>query len=212
MERIPWTPTIEVESSYGTRQVDLATRHLMKRRIFLMGEITSQTANDFLSQYLFLEGESDDPITIYVNSTGGEVTAGLVIYDIIRTSKLKINMICTGMAASMAAILMAAGQEGRRYILPHSKMMIHEPRMLSGVGGSATSIKNISESILETRRITNEILAQHTGKSMEEIDEATAYDNYMNAEQAIEFGLCDKIVDTLSLIDSFIVEEGSYGR
>ena len=97
----------------------------------------------------------------------------------------------------MAAIILAGGQPGRRYILPHSKVMIHEPLLANGVGGSATSIKNISESILETRRIANSILAEHTGKTIEEIDEATSFDNYMSAEKAIEFGLCDKILNSV---------------
>lgn len=192
-----WTPSIEVETAHGVREVSLETRHLMNRCIFLTGEITSEMANDFLSEYLYLIQESNDPITIYINSHGGEVNAGLMIYDIIQSSKVKIDIICTGIAASMAAVLLAGGQKGRRYILPHSKTMIHEPLLANGVGGSATSIKNISESILETREITNSILAKHTGKSLEEINEATSFDNYMNAEEAIKFGLCDKILKTL---------------
>lgn len=192
-----WKPSIEVESVHGTREVCLETRHLMNRTIFLAGEITSESADAFLSEYLFLEGESAEPITIYIHSNGGEVNAGLMIYDIIQSSSLEINMICIGMAASMAAIILAGGQPGRRYILPHSKVMIHEPLLTNGVGGSATSIKNISESILETRRIANGILAEHTGKSIEEIDEATSFDNYMSADKAIEFGLCDKILNSV---------------
>ena len=147
-----WNPSIEVESAHGVREVFLETRHLMNRILFLKGEITAESANDFLSQYLFLENESEDPITIYIHSNGGEVNAGLMIYDIIQSSKLQINMICTGMAASMAAIILASGQPGRRYILPHSRVMIHEPLIADGVGGSATSIKNLSvlESLLST--------------------------------------------------------------
>ncbi len=191
-----YIPAIEVESAHGTREVYLNTRHLMNRRLFINGEIDGDIANDFLSEFLYLEQESDGPVTIYVNSRGGEINAGMMIYDIIQESKLKINMVCTGIAASMAALLVAGGQKGRRYILPHSKMMIHEPLIGGGVGGSATSIRNISESIQRTREITNGILATHTGKSIEEIDEATSFDNYMDAEQAIEFGLCDQITDS----------------
>ncbi|MCR5735771.1 MAG: ATP-dependent Clp protease proteolytic subunit [Lachnospiraceae bacterium] len=197
MNTSSYFPAIEVESSQGIREVSLITRHLMNRRIFLRGEINGQTADDFLSEFLYLEQEPDKPVTIYVNSPGGEINAGLMIYDIIRSSRMKINMVCTGMAASMAAILVAGGQKGRRYILPHSRMMIHEPLIGGGVGGSATSIKNISESILKTRDITNGILAEHTGKSPEEIDKATSFDNYMDASQAIEFGLCDMITETI---------------
>ena len=194
-----WTPSIEVESVNGTREVSLTTRHLMNRYVFLQGTIDSDMANQFLSQLLYLEQESEEPVTIYINSPGGEVNAGLVIYDAIQGSNLEINMICTGMAASMAAILLAGGQKGNRYILEHSKVMIHEPLLANGVGGSATSIKNISESILETRKIVNGILAEHTGKSIEEINEATSFDNYMNAKEAIEFGICDAITKQIKV-------------
>ena len=194
-----WTPSIEVESVNGTREVSLTTRHLMNRNVFLQGTIDSDMANQFLSQLLYLEQELEEPVTIYINSPGGEVNAGLVIYDAIQGSNLEINMICTGMAASMAAILLAGGQKGNRYILEHSKVMIHEPLLVNGVGGSATSIKNISESILETRKIVNGILAEHTGKSIEEINEATSFDNYMNAKEAIEFGICDAITKQIKV-------------
>ena len=194
-----WTPSIEVESVNGTREVSLTTRHLMNRNVFLQGPIASDMANQLLSQLLYLEQELEEPVTIYINSPGGEVNAGLVIYDAIQGSNLEINMICTGMAASMAAILLAGGQKGNRYILEHSKVMIHEPLLANGVGGSATSIKNISESILETRKIVNGILAEHTGKSIEEINEATSFDNYMNAKEAIEFGICDAITKQIKV-------------
>ncbi len=197
MSRVNYIPAIEVESSNGTREVCLSTRHLMNRRLFITGEINADLANDFLSEFLYLEQDGDDPVTIYVNSPGGEISAGLMIYDIIQASSMEINIICTGMAASMAALLVAGGQKGRRFILPHSKMMIHEPLIGSGVGGSATSIRNISESILKTRTITNGILAKHTGKTVEEIDQATSFDNYMDAAQAVEFGLCDTITDNI---------------
>ena len=192
-----WIPSIEVESANGTREVNLITRHLMKRRIFLTGEINAQMANEFLSQLLYLEEDDAEPVTIYINSTGGEVNAGLMIYDAIQASPLTIHMICAGMAASMAAVLLAGGQKGRRYILRHSKVMIHEPLIAGGVGGSATSIRNISESILETRDIVNGILAEHTGKTTEEINAATDHDNFMNAEEAVAFGLCDRIIRSI---------------
>lgn len=194
-----WIPNIEVESANGTREVSLATRHLMNRNIFLTGSIDGDMANNFLSQFLYLEQESDEPVTIYINSPGGEVNAGLLIYDTIQGSELPINMVCTGMAASMAAIIFAGGQKGRRYILKHSKVMIHEPLIANGVGGSATSIKNISESILETREICNGILSEHTGKAIEEVNEATSFDNYMNANEAIEFGICDKVIENIRI-------------
>ena len=148
---------------------------------------------------MYLEQESSEPVTIYINSPGGQVNAGMVIYDAVQGSRIPINMLCTGMAASMAAVILAGGQPGRRYILKHSKVMIHEPLISQGVGGSATSIQNISESILETKHMVNEILAWHTGRKVDEINKATAYDNYMNAAEAVDFGICDQISKDLFL-------------
>ena len=129
------------------------------------------------------------------------MTSGLAIYDVIQDCKVPINMVCIGTAASMGAVILAGGQKGRRYILPHSKCMIHEPLISNGVGGSATSIHNISESILKTRDITNGILAKHTGKKLRQINKATAFDNYMTASEAVEFGICDKVIKGLSEIN-----------
>ncbi len=193
-----WTPAIEVESAHGTREVSLTTRHLMNRIIFLNGSIDPDMANDFLSELLYLE-ESDEPVTMYIDSPGGEVNAGLMIYDAIQGSNLTINMVCTGLAASMAAIIFAGGQKGRRYILPHSKVMIHEPLISNGVGGSATSIKNISDSIQETRNILNGILSKHTGRPLKVINRATSFDNTMNAKDAVRFGLCDSITESIRI-------------
>ncbi|WP_031556077.1 ClpP family protease [Oribacterium sp. FC2011] len=193
-------PMIEVESSYGTRAVSLNTHHLMNGIIFLNGTIDRETANDFISRLIYLGENFKGPVNIYINSPGGEVNAGLAIYDAIQGSDLEINMICTGIAASMAAVLLAGGQKGRRYILKHSKVMIHEPLISDGLGGSATSIKNISESILATRDIINGILAEHTGKTVDEINEATGFDNYMSAEEAIDFGICDEITQKLKVV------------
>jgi len=193
MSECVWNPTIEVESHAGVREVSLLTRHLMNRNVFLTGEICMESAMSILSQLKYLANESDEEINMYINSGGGEVTAGLLIYDMVQQMKVPVNMYCTGIAASMAAVILAGGQKGRRYILPHSKTMIHEPLLAGGVGGSASSIKNISDSILETRKILNGILAKHTGKSLKEINKATAFDNYMNAEESIAFGLCDAV-------------------
>ena len=195
MSECVWNPTIEVESHAGVREVSLLTRHLMNRNVFLTGEICMESAMSILSQLKYLANESDEEINMYINSGGGEVTAGLLIYDVLQQMKVPVNMYCTGIAASMAAVILAGGQKGRRYILPHSKTMIHEPLLAGGVGGSASSIKNISDSILETRKILNGILAKHTGKSLKEINKATAFDNYMNAEESVAFGLCDAVAD-----------------
>ncbi len=193
-----WIPSVEVESANGIREVPLRTRHLMNRQIFLNGEVDDEMANEFMSELLFLQGEEDKPATVYINSPGGNVNSGLMIYDLIQNSKIPLKLVCTGLAASMAAILLAGGKKGNRYILKHSKVMIHEPLITEGVGGSATSIKNISDNILQTRKVLNGILAKHTGKSLEEINQATAYDHYFDAEQAIRFGLCDHVLERIA--------------
>ena len=194
MSGMVWNPAIEVESHGGVREVSLLTRHLMDRSVFLTGEINMESAMSILSQLKYLAKESDEEINLYINSGGGEVTAGLLIYDVIQQIKVPVNMYCTGIAASMAAVILAGGQEGRRFILPHSKTMIHEPLISGGVGGSASSIKNVSDSILETRKMLNSILAKHTGKALKEINKATSFDNYMNAQESVAFGICDAVV------------------
>ncbi len=191
---VDWHPSVEVESYNGIREVSLWSKHFGNRKLFLTGEVTSEMANVFVSELLYL-AQCNEPIDIYINSPGGSVNAGLVIYDVIQSceGKIPINMYCVGSASSMGAVILAGGQKGRRYILPHSKVMIHEPLISGGMGGSATTIKKTAESILETKAITNGILAKHTGKTIEEIDEATSFDNFMNADEAIAFGLCDEI-------------------
>lgn len=170
---------------------------LFSRRSLFLEEINPETALSFVKEFMTLSYESSDPINIYIKSHGGEVNSGLLIYDLIQSSKLEINTYCIGEAYSMGAVLLAAGQKGRRFILPHSKVMIHEPLIQSGPSGSATSISRISDSILETRELLNDLLAKHTGKSVEEISKATAFDNFMNAKEAVEFGICDKIVSSI---------------
>lgn len=189
-----WNPMVQEESFYGTKEILLRTKHFSNGKLFLTGEVTDEMANNFVLELLFL-AEKMDSIDIYINSPGGSINAGLVIYDVIQAcaGRININMYCIGMAASMGAVILAGGQQGRRYILPHSKVMIHEPLIASGMSGSATSIKKTADSILETKAITNGILAKHTGRTLEEIDEATSFDNLMNAKEAVEFGICDEI-------------------
>ena len=191
-----WNPTVFEETCDGVKEVQLMSKHFANRKLFLTGEITEETSNRFVSELLYL-AERDDPIDIYLNSPGGSVNAGMVIYDVIQAleDKVPINIYCIGMAASMGAIILAGGHKGRRFILPHSKCMIHEPLISGGFGGSASSIKKTADSILETKAITNGVLAKHTGKSLKEIDKATSYDNFMNAEESVKFGLCDEIRD-----------------
>ena len=193
MDNYIWKPTIEVENSNGVREIDLYTHNLMNRKIFILGEINSITANNIMMQLLYLKSTGNKPINVFINSGGGEVQAGLMLYDVLSSINSEVNMYCTGIAASMAAILFASGKKGHRFILPHSKTMIHEPLISGGVGGSASSIRDISDSILETRKICNDILAYHTGKTIDEINSYTAHDHYMNAEESVEFGICDSI-------------------
>ena len=189
-----WNPAVEEETYGGVREVLLRTKHFTNGKLFLTGEITDDCANDFVSELIYLT-EKGDPVDIYINSPGGSVNAGLVIYDVLQacSRKIEINLYCVGMAASMGAIILAGGPKGHRFILPHSKVMIHEPLISGGMGGSATSIKKTADSILETKAITNGILAEHTGKTIKEIDKAMAFDNFMNAEEAVKFGIVDEI-------------------
>lgn len=185
---------IQVESVNGIREISLETSLFENRKIFLSGEINMEMANDFIRQMMYLDDDSGQEINIYINSPGGEVLAGLLIYDIIQSAECPINVYCTGMAYSMAAVLLASAEQGRRFILPHSKVMIHEPLISQGLGGNATSIKNISDSIMETKKLIVKLLSKHIEKSEEELEEAIRFDNYMTADKAVEFGLCDKII------------------
>ena len=188
----PWIPSYIEESVNGIAEIDLRTRHFSDRRLFLTGEVNDRMANDFVSQILFLSKE-EKPVDIFLSSPGGSVNAGLVIYDLIQSCKFPVNIYCTGMAYNMGAVLLAGGQKGRRFILPHSKVMIHEPLILGGTGGSATSVKKTADDILAVKALINKILSRHTGKSAKEIDKAIAFDNFMNAEEAIAFGIVDEI-------------------
>ena len=186
-------PALEKESANGIQSVSLVKECFTNRKIFLFGEIDETLVYSFTMQLLTLMEDEQSEIDIYVNSPGGEVNSGLAIYDLVQSCKAPINMYCIGIAASMAALIFAGGEKGRRFILPHSKVMIHEPLIPNGVGGSASSIKSTADSILQTRELLNGILAKHTGKTLEEINKATDHDNFMTAKEAIEFGLCDNI-------------------
>ena len=187
-----------IKSSNGISLAPIESRLLSDRKLFIEGEITAASACEFVRAIMLLVKEdADKPIDIYINSPGGEVNAGLLIYDTLKGVKTEINLHCIGMAASMAAIILAGGKKGHRFILRHSRTMIHEPLISGGVGGSATSIKRTAESIMETKRISVELLASDTGKTRKEIEAAISFDNYMNAEESIAFGLCDSIETTI---------------
>ena len=185
---------ITVKSSNGISLVPLNSTLLSDRKIFIEGTIESEMACDVVKQLMHLcMQDATKPIDIFINSTGGEINSGLMIYDAMRSCTAPVRVICMGKAYSMAAVLVASAPDGR-YILPHSELMIHEPLLGNRVGGNSSSIKSISESLLDAKRKINEILSLHTGKTVEEIDEATSFDHYFSAEESIEFGLCDKIV------------------
>ena len=176
------------------RSYDIYSRLLEDRIVFLSGEIDDQTANTVVAQLLYLEGKNPDKdIFMYINSPGGSVTAGLAIYDTMQYVKCDISTICIGMAASMAAVILSSGTKGKRICLPHSEVMIHQP--LGGAQGQASDIEIHARHIQKTRESLNRILADNTGKNIETISKDTDRDNFLDAKQALKYGLVDKIYD-----------------
>lgn len=195
---------IQVKSSNGITTIPMETKLLSERKIFIEGEINQDTACEFVKQILLLTAEnSEKPIDVFITSPGGEINSGLLMYDVIQGSKTPIRMFCMGRAFSMGAVLFACGKHGR-YMLPHSELMLHEPLLGGKVGGNASSIRSISESLLETKKKLNEILAKHTGRTAEEIEEVTKFDHYYSAEESVEFGLADKIVSFEQIMEGKI--------
>lgn len=188
---------IMMKSCSGVHTVSLESRLLFDRRVYIQGEIDDEMACSFEQQIQYLLSEDPEkPIDIYINTPGGSVAAGLHMYDILKSIRVNTTMWCRGTTASMGAIILAGGQKGRRLILPHAKVMIHEPLIAGGVGGSATSIQRTAESIMETKKIMVELLPVDTGKSKAAIEQAIAFDNYMNAQEAVNFGIADKVVSS----------------
>ena len=181
------------QSSRGERSYDIFSRLLKDRIIFLGEEVNDTTASLVVAQLLFLAAEDPDKdINLYINSPGGSVTAGLAIYDTMQYIKPDVSTICIGMAASMGAFLLSGGTKGKRYALPNSEIMIHQPS--GGARGQATEIRIVAENILKTRKRLNEILAANTGRSYEEIERDTERDNFMSAPEAKEYGLIDAVI------------------
>lgn len=186
-------PMVVEQTGRGERSYDIFSRLLNDRIIFLSDEVNDATASLVVAQMLFLEAQ--DPtkdISFYINSPGGSVTAGMAIYDTMQYIKCDVSTICIGMAASMGAFLLAAGTKGKRIALPHSEIMIHQP--LGGAQGQASDIKIRAELILRTRDMLNKILSEKTGKPIEQIEKDTDRDNFMTAEQALEYGIIDRII------------------
>ena len=187
-------PMVVEQTNLGERSYDIYSRLLKDRIIILSEEVNQATASLIVAQMLFLEAQDPDAdIQFYINSPGGSVTDGMAIYDTMQFVKCDVSTICIGMAASMGAFLLAAGAKGKRIALPNSEIMIHQP--LGGARGQATDIKIQADLIIRTRDKLNKILSERTGRSIEEIARDTERDNYMTAEQALEYGLIDKIIE-----------------
>lgn len=188
-------PYVIEQTSRGERSYDIYSRLLNQRIIFLGEEVTDQSANIIVAQLLHLEAENPNKdISLYINSPGGSVTAGMAIYDTMHYIKCDVSTICMGMAASMGAFLLAGGTKGKRFALPNAEIMIHQPS--GGARGQATEIQIVAENILKTKKKLNEMLAANTGQTYDQICLDTERDNYMSAEEALKYGLIDQIIKT----------------
>lgn len=186
-------PMVIEQSGRGERSYDIYSRLLRERVVFLVGPVNDQTANLVVAQLLFLESENPDKdISLYINSPGGSVSAGMAIYDTMNFIKPSVSTLCTGMAASMGAFLLAAGEKGKRFALPNSKIMIHQP--LGGMQGQATDIEIHARDILKTKGQLNKILAERTGQPLEKIERDTDRDYFLEAEEARAYGLVDQVI------------------
>ena len=185
-------PTVIEKSNNGERVYDIYSRLLKDRIIILSGEITDESANSVVAQLLYLDSLNQDDISLYINSPGGAVTAGMAIYDTMNFVKSVVSTICLGMAASMAAFLLSSGAKEKRFCLPNSEVMIHQP--LGGAQGQATEIKIAAEHILNLKEKLNKILSKNTGQDIKQIEHDTDRDNFMNAEEAKEYGIIDQIL------------------
>ncbi len=187
-------PMVIEQSGRGERSYDIYSRLLKERVIFLVGPVNDQTANLVVAQLLFLESENPDKdISLYINSPGGSVSAGMAIFDTMNFIKPNVSTLCIGMAASMGAFLLAAGEKGKRFALPNAKVMIHQP--LGGTQGQATEIEIHALEILKTREQLNRILAERTGQPLEKIQADTERDYYMSAAEAKDYGLVDQVIE-----------------
>lgn len=187
-------PMVIEQTSRGERSFDIFSRLLKDRVVFLVGQVEDHMANLIVAQLLFLESENPDKdIHLYINSPGGVVTAGMAIYDTMQHIKCDVSTMCIGQAASMGAFLLTGGAPGKRFCLPNSRVMIHQP--LGGFQGQASDIQIHAEEIMKTKRILNELLAKHTGQPIEKIVKDTDRDNFLSAQAALEYGIVDKILD-----------------
>jgi ATP-dependent Clp protease protease subunit len=194
IQNLGLVPMVIEQSGRGERAYDIYSRLLRERVIFLVGPVNDQSANLVVAQMLFLESENPDKdISFYINSPGGSVSAGMSIFDTMNFIKPQVSTLCMGMAASMGAFLLSAGEKGKRFALPNSKIMIHQP--LGGTQGQATDIEIHAREILKTREQLNKILAERTSQTLEKIQLDTERDYYMSADEAATYGLIDKVLD-----------------
>ena len=190
-------PMVVEQTSRGERAYDIYSRLLKERVIFLVGAVEDNVANLIIAQLLYLESENPDKdINLYINSPGGSVTAGLAIYDTMQFIKPNVSTMCVGQAASMGALLLAGGEKGKRYCLPHSRVMIHQP--LGGFQGQASDVDIHAREILQARERLNKILSEHTGKTLDAIKNDTERDNFMSANEAKQYGLIDEVLNERS--------------
>ena len=193
-QNIGMIPMVVETSGRGERAYDIYSRLLKERVVFLVGEVNDHTANLIVAQMLFLESENPDKdIHFYINSPGGSVTAGMAIYDTMQFIKPHISTLCIGQAASMGAFLLAAGEKGKRFALPNSRVMIHQP--LGGFRGQASDIEIHAKEILYLKKRLNELLASHSGQTIEVIERDTDRDNFLSAEAAVKYGLVDQVLE-----------------
>ncbi|TXR53545.1 ATP-dependent Clp endopeptidase proteolytic subunit ClpP [Reinekea thalattae] len=187
-------PMVVEQTSRGERSFDIYSRLLKENVIFLVGQVEDYMANLVVAQLLYLESENPEKdIHLYINSPGGSVTAGMAIYDTMQFIKPDVSTMCIGQAASMGALLLTGGAKGKRYCLPNSRMMIHQP--LGGYQGQATDIEIHAREILDMKKKLNEIMAYHTGRPIEEVEKDTDRDNFLTANEAVEYGLVDQVID-----------------
>ena len=185
-------PMIVDKETNGERSYDIFSRLLKDRIILLSGEIDDECANSVIAQLLYLDSLNNEEISLYINSTGGSVTSGMAIYDTMNFVKSDVSTICLGMAASMGAFLLSSGKKGKRYALPNSEIMIHQP--LGGAKGQATEIKIAAEQILKTKEKLNKILSENTGQDLKKVEQDTERDHFLDANEALDYGLIDKII------------------
>ena len=192
-------PTVIEQSGRGERPFDIYSRLLKERIIFLVGPVNDQTANLVVAQLLFLESENPDKdIFLYINSPGGSVSAGMSIYDTMNFIKPDVSTLCLGQAASMGAFLLSAGAKGKRFALPNSRVMIHQPLISGGLGGQASDIEIHAKELLKLKAKLNQLLAEHCGRTLDELERDTDRDNFMSAEEAQAYGLIDQVLSSRS--------------